>query len=73
MVRCRLPNRYAQPHAVTDLPIRILLVSPRPENAHIGYIDHRHGNRDPVLATDLALDYRDAVELFLLLETLGDG
>ena len=37
----RLPNRYAQPHAVTDLPIRILLVNPRPENAHIGYIDHR--------------------------------
>ena len=40
-VRRRLPNRYAQPHAVTDLPIRILLVSPRPENAHTGYIDHR--------------------------------
>src|SRR5262249_783540 len=40
-VRRRLPNRYAQPHAVTDLPIRILLISPRPENAHTGYIDHR--------------------------------
>src|SRR5262245_47626734 len=40
-VRRRLPNRYAQPHMVTDLPIRILLVSPRPENAHAGYIDHR--------------------------------
>jgi hypothetical protein len=40
-VRRRLPNRYAQPHAVTDLPIRILLVSPRPENAHTSYIDHR--------------------------------
>ena len=40
-VRRRLPNRYAQPHTVTDLPIRILLVSPRPENAHTGYIDHR--------------------------------
>jgi hypothetical protein len=40
-VRRRLPNRYAQPHAVTDLLIRILLVSPRPENAHTGYIDHR--------------------------------
>ena len=40
-VRRRLPNRYAQPHAVTGLPIRILLVSPRPENAHTSYIDHR--------------------------------
>jgi CHAT domain-containing protein len=40
-VRRRLPNRYAQPHTVTGLPIRILLVSPRPENAHTGYIDHR--------------------------------
>jgi hypothetical protein len=40
-VRRRLPNRYAQTHAVTGLPIRILLVSPRPENAHTGYIDHR--------------------------------
>jgi hypothetical protein len=40
-VRRRLPNRYAQRPRVTDLPIRILLVSPRPENAHTGYIDHR--------------------------------
>ncbi len=40
-VRRRLPNRRAQPRAVTALPIRILLVSPRPENAHTGYIDHR--------------------------------
>jgi hypothetical protein len=38
-VRRRLPNRYAQPHTVTALPIRILLISPRPENAHTGYID----------------------------------
>src|SRR5262245_11886584 len=40
-VRRRLPNRHAQRHVVTDLPIRILLVSPRPENAQTGYIDHR--------------------------------
>ena len=40
-VRRRLPNRRAQSRAVTALPIRILLVSPRPENAHTGYIDHR--------------------------------
>jgi tetratricopeptide (TPR) repeat protein len=40
-VRRRLPNRYAQRPTITDLPIRILLVSPRPENAHTGYLDHR--------------------------------
>jgi len=32
-----------------------------------------HGYRDPALAADPALDYRDAVELLLLLETLGAG
>ena len=40
-VRRRLPNRDDQGSAVTDLPIRILLLSPRPENAHTDYIDHR--------------------------------
>jgi hypothetical protein len=40
-VRRRLPNRRAQPRAVTNLPIRILLLSPRPETAQTGYIDHR--------------------------------
>ena len=40
-VRRRLPNRLEQPVAVTDLPIRILLVSPRPEDEHTRYIDHR--------------------------------
>ena len=40
-VRRRLPNRRPQPVAVTDLPIRILLVSPRPEDEHTRYIDHR--------------------------------
>lgn len=44
-VRRRLPNRLRQPEHPTSLPVRILLVSPRPEkdvkgNA-IGYIDHR--------------------------------
>jgi len=44
-VRRRLPNRDPQPARPTALPIRILLVSPRPEkdsdgNA-IGYFDHR--------------------------------
>ena len=32
-----------------------------------------HGDRDPALAADPALDYDDAAELLLLLETLGAG
>ncbi|MCP4696085.1 MAG: tetratricopeptide repeat protein [Gammaproteobacteria bacterium] len=37
----RLPNRRPQRLARAELPIRILLVSPRPEDEHTGYIDHR--------------------------------
>jgi tetratricopeptide (TPR) repeat protein len=40
-VRRRLPNRHAQEATTTTLPIRILLVSPRPEDERTGYIDHR--------------------------------
>ena len=40
-VRRRLPNRHPQAPAVTDLPIRILLLSPRPEDERTTYIDHR--------------------------------
>jgi len=40
-VRRRLPNRYAQAVTPSRLPIRILLVSPRPEEEGVGYIDHR--------------------------------
>lgn len=40
-VRRRLPNRYRQPARPTQLPIRILLVSPRPEDKSTNYIDHR--------------------------------
>ncbi|HEX3551724.1 MAG TPA: CHAT domain-containing protein [Thermoanaerobaculia bacterium] len=43
-VRRRLPNRHSQPARSTALPVRILLVSPRPEKNkgnRIGYIDHR--------------------------------
>jgi tetratricopeptide (TPR) repeat protein len=44
-VRRRLPNRQRQPEHPTALPVRILLVSPRPEKDAkvnpIGYIDHR--------------------------------
>lgn len=40
-VRRRLPNRAPQEVRPTSLPIRILLVSPRPEDKTTGYIDHR--------------------------------
>lgn len=40
-VRRRLPNRRTQEAVVTALPIRILLVSPRPEDERASYIDHR--------------------------------
>jgi hypothetical protein len=37
----RLPNRQDLGPVRSELPIRILLVSPRPEDATAGYIDHR--------------------------------
>jgi tetratricopeptide (TPR) repeat protein len=40
-VRRRLPNRHRQPARPTRLPLRVLLVSPRPEEEGVGYIDHR--------------------------------
>jgi tetratricopeptide (TPR) repeat protein len=44
-VRRRLPNRHPLPARPTTLPIRILLVSPRPEiddtGHRLGFIDHR--------------------------------
>ena len=45
-VRRRLPNREPQPVTKAKLPIRVLLISPRPEFADdqgnpVGYIDHR--------------------------------
>nr|MDQ3011639.1 CHAT domain-containing protein [Acidobacteriota bacterium] len=43
-VRRRLPNRHRQEVRPSALPIRILLVSPRPEDAppgYVDYIDHR--------------------------------
>lgn len=40
-VRRRLPNRYQQRVRPAQLPIRILLVSPRPEDKSASYIDHR--------------------------------
>ncbi len=40
-VRRRLPNRNPQPSVTRELPIRILLVSPRPEEKGVSYLDHR--------------------------------
>ncbi|MEW6211487.1 MAG: tetratricopeptide repeat protein [Acidobacteriota bacterium] len=40
-VRRRLPNRRRQDVVASGLPIRILLVSPRPEDDSTAYIDHR--------------------------------
>ena len=40
-IRRRLPNYAQQPPRITQLPIRILLLSPRPEQDGVGYIDHR--------------------------------
>jgi hypothetical protein len=41
LVRRQLPNRRSLDGTVTEPPIRILLVSPRPEDECAGYIDHR--------------------------------
>jgi len=55
-VRRRLPNRQRQPQRPAALPVRILVVSPRPEHDDrgdpIGYIDHRISARPLVEAVD---------------------
>ena len=40
-IRRRLPNRKAYDASLLQLPVRILLVSARPEQEGVGYIDHR--------------------------------
>ncbi len=51
-VRRRLPNYHRQPVRPTKFPIRILLVSPRPEEEGVGYIDHRVSARPLVEAVE---------------------
>ncbi|HEX7774683.1 MAG TPA: TIR domain-containing protein, partial [Pyrinomonadaceae bacterium] len=51
-VRRRLPNRRLHKAALTALPIRILLVSPRPEDERAAYIDHRLSARPLMDAID---------------------
>ena len=57
-VRRRLPNQISKDPITTVAPLRVLLVSPRPEDKHAKYIDHRVSARPLVesLATlgDLA-------------------
>jgi tetratricopeptide (TPR) repeat protein len=47
-VRRSLPNRNPQPALATPHPIRVLLVSPRPEDETAAYLDHRVSAR-PVI------------------------
>ncbi len=51
-VRRRLPNRYPQKPSATSLPLRILLVSPRPEQEGVDYIDHRISARPLIEAIE---------------------
>jgi tetratricopeptide (TPR) repeat protein len=66
-VRRRLPNRQRQPEHPTALPVRILLVSPRPEKDgkgnFIGYIDHRISARP---LTEAAENLGDLARLTVL-------
>jgi len=55
-VRRRLPNYHDFPVRFAELPIRILLVSPRPDDKQAGYLDHR----------------ASALPLVEAMETLGD-
>ena len=51
-VRRRLPNRRSHKTALSGLPIRILLLSPRPEDERAAYIDHRLSARPLMDAID---------------------
>jgi len=40
-VRRRLPNRLPRDAVISEPPLRVLLLSPRPEDEHTAYLDHR--------------------------------
>ena len=61
-LRRRLPNRDPKPPLVTTTPIRVLVVSPRPEDDRAGYIDHRISAR-PLVEAFVDLGDRAEVEL----------
>ncbi len=48
--RRQIPRRNEHPSVVSKPPIRVLMVSPRPEDAAAGYIDHRVSARPVVEA-----------------------
>lgn len=62
-VRRRLPNTRAVEPPVLATPIRILLASPRPEDAACGYIDHRASSLPLVQAME---ELGEVVHLTLL-------
>ncbi len=62
-VRRQLPNRAPVSTLVAEAPIRVLLVSPRPEDDSAAYIDHRVSARPLVEALD---PLGELVELSLL-------
>lgn len=62
-VRRRLPNTHAVEPPVLATPIRILLASPRPEDAACGYIDHRASSLPLVRAME---ELGEVVHLTLL-------
>src|SRR5260370_36406092 len=49
-VRSTLPSQDSQEAVATKPPIRVLLLSPRPEDESAGYIDHRASARPLVEA-----------------------
>ncbi len=51
-VRRRLHGRSFARTGVTEAPIRVLLVNPRPEDEHTGYFDHRSSARPLLDAFD---------------------
>jgi tetratricopeptide (TPR) repeat protein len=51
-VRRRLPNRDPQKSTATSSPLHILLVSPRPEEEGVDYIDHRISARPLIEAIE---------------------
>ncbi len=59
----RLPNRKSKKPVVTEAPLRVLLVSPRPEDDRATYIDHRVSARPLV---DALTPLGKNVELTLL-------
>ncbi|MHB9133966.1 MAG: TIR domain-containing protein, partial [Armatimonadota bacterium] len=62
-VRRRLPAEIAHPPLQVRPPVRVLLVSPRPEDDNAGYIDHRVSARALVAAME---DLGGIVEMTVL-------